>query len=319
MRWLLAATLLFAPLAMLRAQETPDDVRAALDSLLSDDARLQSIGWRLARANAPFCSDAPPSIGLLLLDAGNFRDPGAIRDALGLSGDIAVDAVAAHSPAEAAGLRARDEVLAISGQSMAALTPVPAGDYARLFALHSRIEALLGSTGRIPLVIRGTDGVARDIAISGEPACRSRFELATSGKRAVAEGSRVVINRQSLAENGDDAQAATLVAHELAHNILRHRERLDAGGRSARAVQATEREADRLAPWLMANAGYDPGGAIRFAEIWLRGIDRGIFRAPTHDGWRERLALIRQEVEEIRQEQASKPHTPLDWRARFGR
>lgn len=293
------------------------DVAAALRDLQADDTRLQSIGWRLAHANAPYCADSPLLIGLQLLDARNFADPPAIRGALRIEGDIAVDAVAKDSPAERAGLRAGEEVLAIGDLAMASLPQVPPGDYARLAGLHDRIEQELARAGTVRLKLRGGDGAEREIAVTGEPACRSRFEISTSGKRGLAEGSRVVINRDSLAENADDAQAATLVAHELAHNILRHRLRLDASGRSAAAVLATEREADRLAPWLVANAGYDPEGASRFAGIWLRGIDKGLFNAPTHDGWKARLALICGELALIGDAQARHPGGKLDWRPRF--
>src|SRR3546814_17247433 len=53
----------------------------------------------------------------------------------------------------------------------------------------------------------------------------------------------------------DDAELAAAIAHELAHNILRHRARLDAAGvdrglakqfgRNARMFKQTEIEADR--------------------------------------------------------------------------
>src|SRR3546814_2491582 len=75
---------------------------------------------------------------------------------------------------------------------------------------------------------------------------------------------------------------AAAVAHELAHNILRHRERLDAAdvarglfkgfGRSARLFRQTEIEADRLSAWPMRGAGYDPPAAVRF---WGRFGTRG--------------------------------------------
>ena len=71
----------------------------ALEPLL---ATLSSSTSPAARANAAFCANTAPGIGLLVLDAGSFGDPGAIRQVLRLTGDFAVDAVAAGSPAERA-------------------------------------------------------------------------------------------------------------------------------------------------------------------------------------------------------------------------
>jgi membrane-associated protease RseP (regulator of RpoE activity) len=303
---------LLAGLALLLAAPARADVGPALATLMAEDARLQSLGWGLARANAPFCADAPPGVGLLLLDAANFRDPSAIRAALGLSGDIAVGAVAAGSPAARAGLRAGEEVLAINGEPMDRLAHTAPGDPLRLAGLHQRIEQALAAHGAIALTLSD-----RTVTLTGEPACASRFELALSGRRAVAEGSRVVIGRDALNANPVDAEAAVIVAHELAHNVLRHRLRLEAGGRLTAEVRRFEREADRLAVWLLANAGHDPQAAIRLAEGWLRAGDKGVFRAPTHDGWQARRDLMAREVEAIAQARKAQPQGPLDWRRRF--
>lgn len=105
-----------------------------------------------------------------------------------------------------------------------------------------------------------------------------------------------------------------MAAHELAHIALDHRRRLDAGTRNYVTVRRTEREADRLAPWLMANAGYDPAAAARFMAWWGPRYSGGITRAPDHDGWRERLALIEVEVGKIRAARAAQPQGLLDWR-----
>src|SRR5690606_32599437 len=122
--------------------------------------------------------------------------------------------------------------------------------------LHAAVAQALAAQGAVTFVLRGADGAERQAIVMGEPACASRFELSEQG-RALAEGSRVIVSREALARNPDDGEAAMLIAHELAHNILQHPRRLDASGRSAAAVAATEREADRLAVWLAANAGYD--------------------------------------------------------------
>ena len=72
--WLAGVLVAGAVLAASPAARIP-----ALDRLMQADARLQTIGWRLARDNAAFCPLTRPATGLLLMDAANFRDPAAIR------------------------------------------------------------------------------------------------------------------------------------------------------------------------------------------------------------------------------------------------
>lgn len=316
LRLAVAALLLAAP--VLQAQARADGVPSALAALMAEDARLQSIGWRLARANAPFCAETTPGIGLLVLDAGSFGDPPAIRQALGLSGDFAIDAVATGSPADRAGLRAGTELVAIGQLRLDTLPKVAPRDYRRAAEIQDRIDRDLASDGSVALTLRDGSRQEKTATVAGEPACRSRFELSDDGKRAMAEGARVIVGRDALARNPDEAEAATLVAHELAHNILGHPAQLAAAGRGAAAVAATEREADRLAVWLIANAGYDPEAGVRFAGSYLRRIDAGLFRVPTHDGWRERRALYRQEADAVREARRGAT-AALDWRTRFAR
>jgi hypothetical protein len=203
-------------------------------------------------------------------------------------------------------------VLAIDGAEMAALPAVKRGDYARVDGLHDRIDAALARDGSVTLRLAG-----RSVTVRGQPVCRSRFELLTAGQKARADGRRVQVSRAVLDATRDDAEAAALIAHELAHNALAHRRRLAAVGRATRAIRASEREADRLAPWLIANAGYDPAAATRFRATWGRRHDPGIFGTGTHDGWRDRLRVTEAEVRAIATTRAAAPDGPLDWRPRF--
>ncbi|MGN6498032.1 MAG: PDZ domain-containing protein, partial [Tsuneonella sp.] len=186
-----AALLLAQPLL---AREDVTATREALADLQADDARLQSIGWRLVTGNARFCPDAHPAIGLLLQDMANYGAPDAMRAAAGIAGDVAVEAVAAGSPAARAGLAPNDEVLAIDGASMAALPPAKAGDWQRLTSLHDRIDAALAADGSVAL--RWRDGAGEhNTAIAGVPACPTRFELLARGSKAAADGNRVRFGR----------------------------------------------------------------------------------------------------------------------------
>jgi hypothetical protein len=307
-----ALAVLGAPLSAGLAED-----RAALAALQTEDSRLQSIGWRLATGNARFCADAAPAIGLLLQDMANYRTPKRMRAAAGIEGDVAVQAVAAGSPAEAAGLLPNDEILAVDGESMAALPPARAGSWERLTSLHDRIDASLAQDGVVTLDWRQGAHAPRESVLEGIPACPGRFELLDSGGKASADGARVLIGREFAGTDYVEDEFAAALAHEFAHNLLRHREWLDVHGRKQRNVRQTEREADRLMPWLLANAGYDPRAAARFFERWGPRHGGWIFRARDHDGWDERRDFVVAEIPRIEALMASEGGA--DWTRHFRR
>jgi hypothetical protein len=294
------------------------DDRAGLLSLQVDDMRLQAIGWRLATANAAYCDNAAPAIGLLLQDMANYAEPARMRAAAGIAGDVAVEAAVPGAPAAIAGLAPNDEIIAIAGQAMADLPPAKANDWKRLTSLHDLIDNALARDGAVRIAWRGADRRTREAAIAGVPACATRFELLDGGGRAVADGKRVVFGRKFAGFGLAEDEIAAAVAHEFAHNLLAHRKWLSGVGRSMKNIRTTEREADRLMPWLLANAGYDPAAAVRFFRKWGPGNDGWIFRAPTHDGWDERAELVEGELPKITALKATAGQ-PADWRTHFER
>ncbi len=253
------------PLALLLAalSATGLPVQAQpVDDLQRADAQVQTIGWRLSRANARFCARGAPGIGLLLGDAQTFADPAAARAAYGLSGDIAVAAVAAGSPAEAAGLAANAVVTAVAGT---AVGPAPRkGSWDRVWALQTRLEQAAAQRGEVAFTL--ADG--RTVTVKAAPSCGVRFFLDDAKDNAAATRSEVRVGRDALARlGGDETMIAAMLAHELAHAALDHEGVLGPGTWTTAAVRRTEREADRLSVWIMANAGYDPTAALRMVRL----------------------------------------------------
>lgn len=304
-----AALILAVPL-----QAAPREDKA-LTELQARDHRLFAIGWRLATANAPYCERAAPALGLSVLDAGGFADPAAVRLHLGLSGDLAVGAVAPGSPAETAGLAANDTLLAIGGVDLASRFPRAKPAWQRLIDVTAAFDAA-SAQGPVELTAaRG--GTRRTVRVTGTAACPTRFEVLDSGGKAMAEGTRVIFGKRFPGFAYPEPEFAAAVAHELAHNLLRHRARLDEAGRSLGNVRLTEREADRLMPWLLANAGFEPAGATRFMERWGPRHDGGLFRNRNHEGWDERADAIRAEVAKVQVLMASEGKA--DWARHFVR
>ncbi|MEP2735339.1 MAG: hypothetical protein ABJP34_03490 [Erythrobacter sp.] len=256
--------------------------------------RLQDIGWKLAQGNAPYCSKLQPSIGVTLRDAASFSRPERIRQMYGLTGSFAIETVAKSSPAYKAQIRPNRELTAINGAQINswALTQKRL-EWRRLKRAHDTLDAALEGNAQVVLMFGDSD--IRQL--TGTSVCATRFEVKSGGKKALADGNRVQFGSKFPGFSYPEDEFAAVIAHELAHNVLEHRNWLDAKGRKRRAVRATEREADRLMPWLIANAGYDPQAAVRFMQRWGPAHSKGIFRARTHDGWDERVEIIAAEAE----------------------
>jgi predicted Zn-dependent protease len=163
------------------------------------------------------------------------------------------------------------------------------------------------------------DGVARvgvlrgdarmTLTVQGERGCATVFQGAPRQSRnATADGVTVNVNVGLIDYVRDDDELAAVMAHEFAHNILRHRDRLNAAhvsrgvlgvGRDNDAIRQTEIEADRLGVYLMERAGYDPAAAVRF---WSRYGPHPLnfLRSRDHPAWQERVRLMEAEIAKIR-------------------
>ena len=318
MRALLAgALLLAAPLAAQSPAPAIDYAaeKAAIGRYQDADQRLQDVGWRLARGNVGFCPKVVPSVGLQLQDMASYGAPAIARKALGLTRDFAVQTAAHGSPAALAGGVTRNrEIVRLERLDPNVWPAGKAMDWQRLVWAHDHVEAMLAEHGGIALGF--ADG--GEVQLRPVDVCASRFELMGEGDKAVADGARVVIGIDfpAFAYPEDDVFAA-LVAHEFAHNVLEHDAWLDRVGRSRRHVRRAEREADRLIPWLLANAGYDPQAGVTFMTRWGRKHDAGWLMIREHDGWDERAEFIAAELPQIAALMAREGRA--DWRAHFER
>ncbi len=317
MRALLAGAAALGLVAPLAAQPRIDYAaeRAAIGRYQDADQRLQNVGWRLAQGNAGLCPKVVPSIGLQLQDMASYGAPAIARRALGLTGDFAVQTAALGSPAALSGAFGRNrEITGLERLDPNSWPAKPAMDWTRLVWAHDHVEAMLTEHGGI--AISFADG--ETVRLSPVEVCASRFELMGEGGKAVADGNRVVIGIGFPAfQYPEEDVFAALVAHEFAHNVLGHDAWLDRNGRSRRHVRRTEREADRLIPWLLANAGYDPAAGVTFMNRWGKAHDSAWLMVREHDGWDERAEFIAAELPLIAEVTAREGRA--DWRRAFRR
>lgn len=266
---------------------------SAIAAFQAKDQRLQDVGWQLVRGNAEFCEKVIPSIGLQLQDLASYGDPEIARAVLQLEGDFAVQTAARGSPSAQTGqFRPNREITQIGGDNPNSWETQKRKAWQRLTRAHDEIDQNLASEGQVTFTFANGEKTE----VEAVRACATRFELASRNSKAVAEGKRVVIGERFVGFAYEEQVFAGAVAHELAHNLLGHRVWLDRNKRKRSHVRLTEREADRLMPWLMANAGYDPKDAVTFMETWGSKHDGGLFRSRTHDGWDERVEFIAAEI-----------------------
>ncbi len=262
-------------------------------ALQAQDARVNAAAWRLTTGAVALCPIRQPTIGVALhtLDAyrGQYRI--AAQRLLRLDQGAGVLAVAPGSPAEAAGLRADDIITAIDGSA-----PVQPGrgEIGSVVVLAQLTAALADGA----VVLRTGRG---DLRIAARPACASRFEVTTDDDLvAQADGKAIQISAGLVEQADTDDALAAVLAHELAHNVLRHRARLESvrGGRRDRLFwsREIEIEADRFALRLLDRAGFSVDAAIGFWTDYARRLARDTSGRGSHPDWRARLAAMRDEA-----------------------
>lgn len=293
-----AVILLILTCATTQAAPRQDDI-AAYRALVQQDLRLATVGYRLASANAPFCEKRERNPGWVIHDERQYPDRETARAAFGFRAPISISAVVPGGTAERLGIKAGDALLALDDRPFDMNVEARHKQSAvRSETAQQALRQAFADGGPVKLILKTTAG-ARKFAVDPPPICASRFWVdAKTALDAGADGEGVRVTAGLMEFLGDDHELAAAVAHELAHSILGHRQRL-AAKPGVKSTRATEIEADRLSVWLMANAGYDPAAAVRFAERYGRKTGLGIFSAGTHPRWKNRVSIMQAEIDLI--------------------
>jgi hypothetical protein len=296
-------------LPLVAAAQNADDARLALTALRAEDLRVATVAWRIAVANRDLCPHHSPWLGLVIDDLRQYAPAyrPAVTEAYGRQAGPAVEAVVPGGPAERAGAQAGDRIVAIDG---AAVDDRPPGerdppDYSPVEAVLAKLDAA-GRQGPVRLTVERA-GRPLDYAITPDMGCRSAVQLETEqSHNAGADGTMISIGLAAAAAASNDDELAVSIGHEMAHNILEHRARLDrekvsrgfrsSFGGNARAIRKTEDEADLLGLYLMAGAGYD----VDVAPAYWERITAAAGRDPTHAAPAERRAITQAIVDDIK-------------------
>lgn len=310
----------FLMLAMaLPAQAVPQTLGPSYFEALRDvDRRLATIGYRLATGNVALCRDRQPVAGVALHASDQYGSDSrtAVTRVFGFAAPIAVEALVEGGPAARAGLIENDGVVAIGSLALPPPTTGSPTSATRDAAVAILADRLAADPVRWTIVRAGT---RREIVVPASPGCRSAFEVLLGRSMTASSDGRIVQIGVRFFERYRDDEVAAVVAHELAHTILRHRTRLEAAGvtwgllaevgKNRRLFRQTEEDADRLSVTLLRNAGYDPASGPAFWCDHGGDVDGGLFRARTHPSSKLRAAAMTAEIATIPPD-APRPYIP---------
>lgn len=219
--------------------------------------RVAAIAHRLLAANLQSCPDQRKSYGFGAVTL-RVEIPTDIRKAWAEAFQIqdapTVTLLVPEGPAARMGMHLGDELVAVNDR------PWPVSATERDEFWKTLRMAMAEPVLRLTVRRAGDESI---LTLVGQTVCAADVLLVDQpGTNAHASSSRIEVEAGLEALLQDDAELAAVIAHEIAHVMLKHaipEKSLEIAMRSTRAVM--EQEADALGIELMLRAGYDPEGA----------------------------------------------------------
>lgn len=313
-------------------QETLREKELAFKQLIRDQDRVFNIAFPILAGNADFCRDAVvPSIGMTFwnLESEKPEYHQAAASLYNLHAQLAVQHVADKSPADRAGIRSGDLVVAINGQG------IPHGRTARKTAYeavvqaeYSPIDILIERRGKlINTVVQPVRSCAYPVVLNYDD----------TEVNAYADGSHIFVAKGILRFAENDHELALVIAHELGHNAMGHidKQRSNAmvGGIGGLAIDALlasagvnsgnefgrmgqelgaqsysvefEQEADYVGMYFMERAGYNSSGVADFWRRFAIESPKSVSARVDHPTSPERFIAIGRTHSEISRKKAS--------------
>ena len=249
---------------------------------------------------------------------------GSARKTLGLDERLQVMQVLEGSGAQRAGMTRGDILQTI--QDM----PMPEGPQAENEAARLLAPVLKNLTDIRVKVLRRGQPV--DLQVPLTLACAFAIDIGNAPNvNAYSDGRRIMLTRGLLDALPGDDDMAVIIARELAHNVLQHARQLQqtatvsgvidsllplkpepASYAGSGGIKPTpdkmDQEADRLALFMLARAGYDPLHLSKVSQKLAEIAPSSQINSYSalHPWTEERRTLAQTTVKEIRQKQAAK-------------
>ena len=228
------------------------------------------------------------------------------------------------SGAMRAGIRPGDILQSIQEQAL------PLGAQAESEAARSLAPLIKNATDISVMVLRQDRSLKLTIPLTA--ACAFSMEIGHAPQvNAYADGRRIMITRGMLDFLSADEELAVILAREIAHNVLQHTATQQMTATVASLIDAllplqpdaaslasrgglrpmpakADQEADRMAMYLLARAGYDPAAAERTIAKLAQSYPASLTNTYTalHPWTPERRQSMQTTLSEIRQKQTSK-------------
>lgn len=325
------------------AAEQLKQQQLVIQSEIAEQKRLVDIAYPMVRAAVPLCGKyIMTRTGVTVSNIQAYRKEyvEAAR-AFGLTDTLVVTAVAAGSAAEKAGIRVSDRLLTVSG------APAPMGKnattaFANLVAprpTDRNVPALASAPLQFTVGRAATEAdSSRELAVSiAQDTVCAYGALAQKDEmlNAWADGSQVVVTTAMMRFAGTDDELAIIVAHEIAHNAMRHIDAKQSNAtvgaifgalvdiafatqgvntygdfsNSGAAIGAQtfsqdfEREADYVGMYVLARAGRPFDAAANFWRRMAQESPGSIKYASTHPTSAERFIRLEEFAAEIKKKQ----------------
>lgn len=265
------------------ATEAQKQLELVAQEIVGERTRLQAVHWKLVTSATKLCPKLTRLSGLdtMTLPSGEIAAP--LSRLFGIQKEPTVLAVFPGGPAEQAGIKARDVVLSVYG------IPLTEANQGRI-----RDTARSAKDGEAAAVQVRRNGQTMNLSMTPQLACDYPAVLAPEQVlNAYADGDRVYVTRGMMAFTRTDEELALVVAHELAHNSMRHMDAKKANAAAGLAAdialailsrgayrnpnisnaaaqahsQEFEAEADYVGLYMLASAGYSVPDAPKF---WRR-------------------------------------------------
>ena len=178
--------------------------------------RVVRVAFPMLTGAVDLCKDSAHYVtGMNFLNRRSFERSSSAIAVLGLTDEVKVTGVVPGSPADKAGVRVDDLVVAIGGSAVS--TGAGATE-----ALQTKLQELVRDGGAFKITL-SRDGVLRDAVVLPVKACA--FSVAAIDGdvvNAFADGTTITITVGMLRFVQDDTELALVISHELAHNLLKH-------------------------------------------------------------------------------------------------
>ncbi len=314
------------PARSIVGQTDRSNVDQAFDILIRRQDRVYRVITPLLVKNTALCkSSARPLLGFTAKNRYSYSAElrAAAESRLKLGDALQVLQVLDGSGAMRAGIKRGDVLQSIEGQS------VPQGDQAETEAAKLVLPLMRNATELEVALSR--NGVPTVLKVLLTPACAFAVEIGNAPHVNTYNDGRRIMMTAGMLDVLSDAELAIVLAREVAHGSLRHARTMQmtstlagvidalltirpdlsgfAGSAGIKPMDARlDQEADRIALYMLARAGFDPALAPRTLEKLSLAYPATVTNSYTaHHPWTaERASLMQATLTEIRQKQATR-------------